>query len=304
MLLTRTFPGLIAFALLLSAAPDALGADPRVEAKAEFGQGQRAFEKKDYQAALRHFQRAFELHAHDAVRFNIAVCLEKLGRHREALLQYQAAARSDQLDAKQRDRAERQARAAKAELGTLVVGGQPDGADVLIGGEQLCNLPCSIELDPGKHELSVRSGERSDSRAVFLRKGEKTQVSVKLEASAPAPDEPPELRASDPLPPAPPEPPSASRERGPSWITWAGGGLVVLGGAGVAVFGPQAKSAHDEFVETGSEDARSDGVRARNLTNAAIGVAVSGVILIGLDLLIFARQPEQSSARRGLELAF
>ena len=104
-----------------------------------------------------------------------------------------------------------------------------------------------------------------------------------------------------------PETDARSETRGPGWMTWTGAGLVVVGGVGIAVFGPQAQSAHDEFVETGSEDARSDGVRARNLTNAAIGVAVLGAIAIGVDLLFFAGQPEpapRAGRFRGLELSF
>jgi hypothetical protein len=281
----------------------------RAEAKAEFSTGQKAFAKRDYAEALSHFKKAFGHHPHDAVRFNIAVCLEKLGRFREAMLEYEAAAKSDQLDEGARKDAEAKAAAARAELGTLEVQGSPEGAEVLVAGEQVCNLPCTVELDARKHEIVVRSGEMRERREVVVRRQAKSLVHIELvvEGGAPPSESEPTAPTSSPALSVALEPDAAPTEtRGPGWLTWTGAGLVVLGGVGIGVFGTQATSKHDEFVDTGSEEARDDGVRARNLTNVSIGVAALGVIAIGVDLLIFANQPEPRSARapHSLELRF
>src|SRR5262245_61254015 len=110
-------------------------ADERVrrQAREAFTSGERAFEKGDYVAALAAFERAFALAPHDAVRFNLAVCLERLGRPSEALLQYEAAAKSSVLTAAERERARRSGAELRPKVGTLVVEGQA-GAAVQVDG--------------------------------------------------------------------------------------------------------------------------------------------------------------------------
>ena len=73
-------------------------ADAAKEARDAFANGEQAFAADDYELALHHFRTAMELAPHDAVRFNLAVCFERLGRFREAVEEYAAAARSPQLD--------------------------------------------------------------------------------------------------------------------------------------------------------------------------------------------------------------
>ena len=73
-------------------------ADAAKEARDAFANGEQAFAADDYELGLHHFRTAMELAPHDAVRFNLAVCFERLGRFREAVEEYAAAARSPQLD--------------------------------------------------------------------------------------------------------------------------------------------------------------------------------------------------------------
>lgn len=267
-------------------------AGPRELAKAQFGEGQRAFEREDYTEALRHFRRAFELHEHDAVRFNIGVCLERLSRFREALAQYEAAASSKTLDKKQQKRATTKADAVRAELATLKVTGSPEGAEVSVDGEVFCTVPCSAPIDPRKQEVVVRAGELSEVHEVHPRRQEQTVLHVTLVAKSSEPVAAPKRRdvRKDDSP--------AAATRGPGFLTWGGLGLVAVGGVGIAVFGPKAKSEHDDFVATGSEDARSAGSTARDLTNVAIGVAVVGAAITAYDLLVLAKKPEQSAKAR------
>ena len=82
---------------LLVACLLALLASTRASAQApsaaeEFQRGLEAFEQDRIEAALAHFRSALELDPRDAVRFNIALCLEQLGQYRDAAEEYERAA--------------------------------------------------------------------------------------------------------------------------------------------------------------------------------------------------------------------
>ncbi|MBX3125753.1 MAG: tetratricopeptide repeat protein [Polyangiaceae bacterium] len=292
---------------VLSSATTALAqpadAQARSLAKAQFAEGQRAFDRKDFDEALRHFRRAFELHRHDAVRFNIAVCFERLGRFREALEQYEAAAQSSELDAKQKQRATTKIDALRAELGTLEVDGSPMGAEVVVADEVLCTLPCKALVDPGELTVVVRRGSTMEERKVRVERQRTATVTVELKLDAPGATS---SVQDAPIAVAPPEDAPPAVTRGPGWVTWMGAGLVVVGGVGVVAFGPKAQSEHDQFIKTGSEDARSSGERARDLTNVSIGVAVVGAALVAVDLLFIPKQGAPAATRRrpGMGLSF
>lgn len=303
---TKSMHWAILAAALFAAAP-AHADNDRARAKAQFIAGQHAFEVKDYAGALEHFRQAFKLHRYDAVRFNIAVCLERLGKNREAVAQYLAASKSDELNAATRRRASEKAAQARKQLGTLSVDGTPKGADVLVDGEELCNLPCKVELDPGAHRVVVQDGRLSEQRKVWITKQNTRRVSIALGPATrtPAKVTGPALapvRHDEHTPTAPP-----SSSGGPGWLTWAGAGVMVLGGAGIAVFGTKAKSDHDQWVATGAPAARSDGLRARDLANVSIGVAALGAIAIGIDLLLLGPHRAhriQTGSSQGIGFAF
>ncbi|UJR83373.1 hypothetical protein [Sandaracinus amylolyticus] len=114
----RSLSAILALLVALVAMP-ALAQDDearRAEAREAFRSGEAAFIEEDDARALTLFRRAFELAPHDAVRFNIAVCLERLGRPEEALQEYEAAAISTQLDDTARARARAQADALQARI--------------------------------------------------------------------------------------------------------------------------------------------------------------------------------------------
>lgn len=74
-------------------------------AKRLFQQAEARFAAGAYEAALALFRQAMAAAPHDALLFNMAVCLERLGRAPEARETYEAAARSPQLDDAARARA-------------------------------------------------------------------------------------------------------------------------------------------------------------------------------------------------------
>jgi hypothetical protein len=275
---------------------------PQPDAGEAFAAGERAFGNRDYARALEWFRRAFALRPHDAVRFNVAVCLERLSRHRAALLEYEAAAASPQLDATVRARAQAQAARVREQLGTLLVTGTAPGALLLVDGEQICRLPCPALLDPGEHQVLVRDGSDSRPLRVTVRRGE--TVALRLEAVKVPPAGPP--AGAPTSAPAP----SPARRVGPGPLTWIGAGLAVLGAAGVVGFGVRAQQLHDDYVAAPSSERRQDGLLMRNLANAALAVGVVGVVALAVDLFWLARRPVRAErpalrlTQSGLRLQF
>lgn len=114
------FPRLFALGLFLvyiQAADQSHAADeltPAQESSAQvarrlFAQAEAKFAAAEYEAALVLFRQAMAAQPHDALLFNMAVCLEKLGRTEDARQTYEAAAQSLQLDDEARERARRAA---------------------------------------------------------------------------------------------------------------------------------------------------------------------------------------------------
>jgi hypothetical protein len=249
-------------------APD----DERARASAAFHAAERAFVSDDYPEALRLFRAAFEAAPDDAVRFNLAVCLERLGRYREASVEYDAAAASASLTPDVRERARAEAAQMRARLGWLEIDGRPAGAAVRIDGAALCALPCRLEVDPGRHEVIAETAEASDRQVVEVGRG--ATATVTLAAVAPL-----------------------SRPRGPGVLTWTSGGAAVVATGAAVYFGLRARALHDDYLAMPTVATRDDGLRMRDLTNLSIGVAVIGAIGVAIDFFVLARRPEARPRR-------
>lgn len=267
---------LLLMCALVSPAPASAQDEPtpeaRAEAQAEFQAGERAFRDDDYGLALERFRHAFELAPHDAVRFNIAVCLERLGRFREATLEYEAATRSPAIDAEGQARARDLASRTRARLGTLAVDAT-ERASVEVGGVT-CETPCILELDPGGYDLVAR-GTGEASERVEIRRGEETRVRLDTRRR-PEPETPAAVAPDDGW-------------SGFGVMLGIGAGLVAVGGAGIVGFGLAVDDAYDRYHNgMATEELRQDGNLYRDLMNASIGVAGLGGVLIFVDLLLLA----------------
>jgi tetratricopeptide (TPR) repeat protein len=245
------------------AVPRALAQDDADGAREVFAQAERAFDENDYELALELFQRAQTLRPHDAVRFNVAVCLERLGRFREALAEYDLAAQSEQLPEETRAEARRMAERTRARLGTLHVSGPP-GARVRVGALS-CEVPCSLELDPGVHSAVVE-GETATTHRAEISRGE----TLDLDGSAPE---------------------RALPETGWSAfgvLTTIGAITLVTGIAGTIGFGLYTEDLGDQYVAMPSHALRDEGLLIRDLANTSIGLSIAGAILIAIDLILLA----------------
>ena len=151
---------LLTFVVALGAAASPAGAqpaepgDPTARAADAFQRAQTAAAEEDFVTALEAFREAQQFAPHDAVRFNIGLCLERLGRFSEALAEFEHASASSQLSEEQRVDARARAEQAHARMGKVRVT-SPTGARVSVDGIERCEAPCTIELDPGQHRVSA-----------------------------------------------------------------------------------------------------------------------------------------------------
>jgi hypothetical protein len=278
-------------------------------AKAAFEEGRRNFhETGDYEAALAAFRTTQRLRPHDLVRIAIARCLEKLDRHRESLEEWESVSVSAQISAAQKRKVEQALVRLKPMLGTLRVAGEPAGAQVMIDGALRCELPCRTFVDAGEHVVVVQNGQRQRSERLMFSAGQERTIEASLRSgSASQPPLPSSSApgAAEPTTPAPtPDAPATSR--GPGVLLWLGVAVAVVGVAGVVGFGLHADATHADYLATPTDELRDEGLLARDLSNASIGVAGVGAVMVLVDLIFLAPTPE-SDARldaRGVRVTF
>lgn len=259
-------------------------ADAATDAKLAFKAGEEAFARDDNVLALEQFRRALTLAPHDVVRFNIAVCLERLGRFREAWLEYELASKSSQLDARARKRAVDQGKRVRERLGTLSIT-DPAG-EARLDGVTACTVPCEVLVDPGDHELFLDAPEGNGATVpVKVERQQKTVVRIGLVTKPPPPP------VLEPPPPAVivTKPVSAPVPEKPSWrpgaLTYVGGGLALVGAGLFTWFGLTAVASHERYLMMPSEELRQSGTLQRDLANGALIGGGVGLVLALLDLL-------------------
>jgi hypothetical protein len=290
------------FALFLfgvHASADVPSKDVQRQARSAFDAGEKLFNQQKYEAALIEFRRAFELMAHDAVRFNIAVCLERLGRPLEAVDEYEAASRSATLGPKDLARARSAADIARRSLGHLSVKGAA-GVEVKVDDRTRCQTPCQLDLDPRSHRIQVGSAAPVE---LAIQSGREHVLLANAEA--PASDRPvPAPRVVAPQR-TPAEPQRDSRpSRGPGFLTWTGGAFALIGAGGTVFFGLRTRELHDEYKASPTQERLDDGNRSKLFTNVSIGVAAVGATLVVVDLLFFAPEKQRSARSSSAGLRF
>jgi hypothetical protein len=283
--------GLVILAIFVVALPcSAQRVDDRARARAAFSAAEAAFEIGAYDDALTHFRRALELAPTDVVRFNIAVCLERLGRLRESRDAYRALAESEMLPDRERARALAAAGELEPQLGLLIID-HPVGAEVRIDGRWTCRVPCREPIEPGSHQLALvgaLAGEQVEVPA--------GTVTVSL---TPLPEAPSEIVLGAP------DRPAEGRDLTP--LFWTGAGLSGLALGSAIYFGVRTEDLRAQFTATPTEELRADGLLHRDLTNASLVVLGLGLTLVVVDVIWWwLEQPRGRSAAslRRIELRF
>jgi len=168
---------LVAAVVLMIARP--VVADDREEARKAFTAGQAADKAEDWQGAIEHYMRAYDLVPHHFALYNIARDYERLGQLREAATWYQryveAAPPSVDRDKVQKLIGELKLRPAK-----LTVRSTPSGARVTIDGQRVGVTPFSAPIRGGGHRVAVELDGERDERDVALEYGEPETVDLTL----------------------------------------------------------------------------------------------------------------------------
>ncbi len=275
-------------AMVLTSAPAEAQAAPaagnnKEEARKAYGEAKKALEAENYEAALPLFQKADSLYPGAAPKYNVALCLDKLGRAEEAVGAYRTFIDSNP-GTKYADRvalAEKRIGELQASLpATVVVSvSPPDAPGVQISVDGVPQPGAELKMPPGEHTIVVTAeGYQPVTEVVNVTGGEQRQLPLTLLPAAPPP--------LAPLPPPPVEGPTEEAESSkiPAYVTLgiAGAG-VILG----TVFGIQALSAKGDFDDDPTTDNADRAERAALIADMSFGVAltfgITGAVLLFSD---------------------
>ena len=131
--------------------------EARLEAAKAFGEGEKAFARKDYALAARRFEEAYRLAPHPNAMWNEARALRHAGERARAANAYAAYLRDAAPDARDRSEATRALDALGKELVRMKVASP--GFEVVLIDDQRLESP-SVYVDPGRHIVEGRAGEQ------------------------------------------------------------------------------------------------------------------------------------------------
>lgn len=169
----RTLPIAAAvLAVVATAAPRVARADDRAAAKAEFEAGLDADKRKDYDAAIEHYQRAYDLAPHQNALYNIAVDYERIGELRDAATFYGRYLDEAGQDTEDRDKVTRLMDNLRRRPSRVTIRSNPAGAEISVDGVRAGAAPVVKDLPGGAHAITATLGERKTERQISLEYGE------------------------------------------------------------------------------------------------------------------------------------
>ncbi|UJR78682.1 PEGA domain-containing protein [Sandaracinus amylolyticus] len=280
----------LALALLIALVPAvhvaaAQDDEARRTAREAYRRGEDAFARGEHTLALAIFRELYERTGHDAVRYNVGVCLEQLGRAREARIEFLAVAESEAVPAETRAQALEAAARVRARLASIEVRGAPEGAGVTIDGVRVCALPCDELIDPGTHTIALDVPEGPSEEIEIAAGATRT---IELAVPVVASDEP--------------TPPVSSRGSSLGALTVIGASLTAIGTGGVIGFGIYTMDLKSRFDAMPTQALADEGNTMAALTNASIGVLALGGALVLIDvILVVTSGPSEPSPAVSLE---
>lgn len=164
-------------------------ADNREEARKEFTAGQQADKDKDYQTAIEHYLRAYELVPHHFALYNIATAYERLGQLRESAQWFERYLdEAPQSLVKERREVEKLILELKLRPAKLTVKTTPPGARVLIDNQPVGVTPYTRAIRGGGHRVRVELEGQREERDVVLEYAEPQSIEVTLDVRERVPD--------------------------------------------------------------------------------------------------------------------
>jgi PEGA domain len=241
--------GLFAAVLLFAGVAHAQDADELIR------RGNDLRRKGQDEAALREFQRAYELGATPHAAASLGLAEQQLRRWGDAERHLSQALRdkTDPWVGKNRAVLEKQVKFVRGQIGRLEITGDPAGAEVLVNNENVGTLPLSdpVPVTPGPVRVEVRSpGYLNGAMSVSVARGQIGRVDLRLERDAravapptfdaakavkaatetPPVAEPTVTTDPEPLPKQPDEPRPSATLQGARWVAVGAGGLMLAAG--------------------------------------------------------------------------
>lgn len=165
--------------LILALAPPVARADDRDDARVEFAAGQAADQRREWQAAIEHYLRAYDLAPHPFALHNIGFDHEQLGQLREAARFYERYLR-DAPDPADRARVARLVATLRARPSKLTVRSSPPGARVTIDGQPAGVTPYAGVVPGGAHRVAVESDADRQTQEITAEFAEPLALSFEL----------------------------------------------------------------------------------------------------------------------------
>jgi tetratricopeptide (TPR) repeat protein len=268
-MIKRPVFAVLCFALATGMAPSALAgdADPKTlrEAQERVREGNRLYDKGDYEGARVAYEQSLSLVVHGATYRNLGNAEMKLGDTLAALKHLRLALSAADLRAEQRALTQQDFSAAYAATGHVAVT-TSRGASVTVDGKAVdgtAPFADPIDVAVGKHTVEARLGSASAKADVNAVGG--TVVSLEVDIVRPAPPPVPSAASSatpSPVPPATGLPEVPQQEAPPSfWNARREIGLVVAG-AGVVALAASAYFYADGLHQEDRESSLAAGLPA------------------------------------------
>ena len=146
-------------AILLAALPRLAAADDHEIAKAKFQEGMALIKEENYPAALAAFEESYKLVPKPGLLYNIAMCQKALFRYVESIASFKRylSAMGANIKPEMRLTVDQAISDMQKLVGTVLIDGAPDGADVFIDDRAVGATPLKEPLitDPGQHSIRV-----------------------------------------------------------------------------------------------------------------------------------------------------
>lgn len=155
-----------------------------------YRQGSAAFEAGDHARAVRLLRDAWGLRRTYDVAGTLAQAEIELGMFREAAEHLEFCVRNFPLheSQEQADSIREELERLRARLSRVQLRVVPDGAEVIVNGVSIGKSPLElpIYLEPGRHTLAARLGDRTAERPLVTEAGLEQSVELRVESSGPA----------------------------------------------------------------------------------------------------------------------
>lgn len=260
------------------------------EAAEHFASGSKAFERADFTAAAKEFERAYTEAPHPAPLYNAGLAWVAAGKPDHAADAFAVALSLEGLSPEQKLDATRRLDAAERTLAFVRLTGVPANAKARIDDGPLLSGSTRFHATQGEHEVFVTfEGGKTDSRKLAVPRADGTEIEVSF-ATPVGPD-------------APARPLDVKLVIGVGLL----GGAVVFGASAIGT-GVAGLSARDDYVTARAADSpnleslRDDAVSLKIATNVLWGFA-GATLAAGGALTLFSLMTPTASESASLSVA-